>query len=146
MTQYDHPIRFPKRLLVSVGLAASVGLAGTLISGCGGSGDSYSGANGGSDSGSSSSTTGTTTAPTASKPSDASGTAPPNLPSASTGSTPVAVGPVAPLFTLPQVGGGKLSLASLKGKVVLLDFWATWCVPCMAELPDFEQLYTKYKG
>jgi peroxiredoxin len=41
-------------------------------------------------------------------------------------------------------GGGKLDWAKYKGKVVLLDFWATWCGPCMAELPNVKKAYQKY--
>jgi thiol-disulfide isomerase/thioredoxin len=55
-----------------------------------------------------------------------------------------AMSKTAPGFTLPLIDGGKVSLASLKGKVVLLDFWATWCVPCRAEFPQIESLYKKY--
>jgi thiol-disulfide isomerase/thioredoxin len=40
---------------------------------------------------------------------------------------------IAPDFTLTDLQGGKLNLADYKGKVILLDFWATWCVPCQTE-------------
>ena len=50
----------------------------------------------------------------------------------------------APDFTLPLVDGGQLHLSSYRGKVVLLDFWATWCVPCRAETPHFVELQQKY--
>ncbi len=46
----------------------------------------------------------------------------------------VAVGDPAPDFTLPMYGGGETTLSALRGKVVLLNFWATWCPPCMQEL------------
>lgn len=52
--------------------------------------------------------------------------------------------PLAPDFTLPQLNGQPLSLSSYRGKVVLLDFWATWCVPCRAETPRFVELQQKY--
>jgi len=52
--------------------------------------------------------------------------------------------PLAPDFTLPQLDGQPLSLSSYRGKVVLLDFWATWCVPCREETPHFVELQQKY--
>jgi len=50
----------------------------------------------------------------------------------------------APDFTLPRIDGGQLQLSSYRGKVVLLDFWATWCVPCREETPHFVELQQKY--
>jgi protein SCO1/2 len=51
------------------------------------------------------------------------------------------VGAPAPDFILPLLHGGSLRLHSLRGKVVLLNFWATWCIPCRTELPRLEQAY-----
>jgi len=54
--------------------------------------------------------------------------------------------PPAPAFDLTDINGAKLSLADYKGKVVLLDFWATWCGPCRVEIPSFVQMQQKYAG
>ncbi len=51
----------------------------------------------------------------------------------------------APDFTLPRLGGGDFTLSSLKGKVIILDFWATRCPPCRKEIPGFIELYKNYK-
>jgi cytochrome c biogenesis protein CcmG, thiol:disulfide interchange protein DsbE len=52
----------------------------------------------------------------------------------------------APDFNLPLIDGGQLRLSSYRGKVILLDFWATWCVPCREETPHFVDLQQKYGG
>jgi len=59
--------------------------------------------------------------------------------------TPVGERLPAPDFTLSTPSGASLSLTELRGKVVLLNFWATWCVPCRKEMPAIEALYQRYK-
>jgi cytochrome c biogenesis protein CcmG, thiol:disulfide interchange protein DsbE len=51
----------------------------------------------------------------------------------------------APDFVLKNLGGGEAGLADYKGKLVLLNFWATWCIPCREEMPGMETLWQKYK-
>lgn len=53
--------------------------------------------------------------------------------------------PVSQDFILSTPEGNKISLAGLRGKVVLLNFWATWCVPCRTEMPSIERLHKKLK-
>lgn len=56
------------------------------------------------------------------------------------------VGDTAPSFDLPSKDGGTLSLASLKGHAVYVDFWASWCGPCKQSFPWMNQLQTKFGG
>lgn len=53
-------------------------------------------------------------------------------------------GMLAPDFSLPQLNGQPLQLSRFRGKVVFLDFWATWCEPCREEIPLFADLQNRY--
>jgi thiol-disulfide isomerase/thioredoxin len=55
------------------------------------------------------------------------------------------VGKPLPVFSLKDPAGREVSLESFQGKPLLLDFWATWCVPCRESLPTLRKLYTEYK-
>ncbi len=52
----------------------------------------------------------------------------------------------APLFTLKDLSGRRVSLVDFRGKVVLLNFWATWCPPCISEIPKLNELREAYAG
>lgn len=54
------------------------------------------------------------------------------------------VGKKAPDFILTDIHGKNLSLSSLKGRIVIINFWATWCPPCRAEMPSLNRLYKEY--
>lgn len=56
-----------------------------------------------------------------------------------------AAGTAAPDFALPARDGGTVRLADLKGQVVMLNFWATWCEPCRLEMPLLAKLQVKYE-
>ncbi len=60
----------------------------------------------------------------------------------------VKVGQVFPDFNLPKLSdpGSSVKLSSLKGKVVIIDFWASWCEPCKVELPILNKMYKKFQG
>ena len=54
--------------------------------------------------------------------------------------------PAAPGFTLQNLTAADISLSDYRGRVVLLNFWATWCMPCRQEMPGMENLWKKYQG
>jgi peroxiredoxin len=60
-------------------------------------------------------------------------------------SCPAAQGQAKLDFTVKDMDGRSVKLADYKGKVILLNFWATWCGPCKLEIPEFVQLYSEYK-
>lgn len=60
-------------------------------------------------------------------------------------SSPVAAGMMATNFRLKNLQGQPVTLSSLRGKVVFLNVWATWCGPCREEMPSMEQLYEEFK-
>jgi len=68
---------------------------------------------------------------------------PSDIPSAEGNTTPLN-GKTAPAFTLQDLNGNKVSLASYKGRPLVVDFWATWCGPCKVEIPWFEKLHDQY--
>ncbi len=48
-------------------------------------------------------------------------------------------------FTLKDLNGKKYTLSELRGKIVMVNFWATWCPPCRAEMPDLDKIYTRFQ-
>ena len=69
-----------------------------------------------------------------------------NTKAAATQQKPADVPERMPEFDLKDTAGREVSSAQFMGKVVLLDFWATWCAPCKREMPGYENLYRRYKS
>jgi len=65
---------------------------------------------------------------------------------AGTASSAIAPATAAPDFTLHAMGGKDLHLKEQRGRVVMVNFWATWCAPCRQEMPHLNRLYEKYRG
>lgn len=53
---------------------------------------------------------------------------------------------ISPAFELPTLHGGKIRLSDYRGKVVFINFWATWCATCEVEMPSMQKLYDRFKG
>ena len=58
---------------------------------------------------------------------------------------PLSIGDEAPDFTLPLAEGGEITLSELRGQIVVLNFWATYCGPCVGELPELQELAKNYE-
>ncbi len=59
---------------------------------------------------------------------------------------PLQLGLPAPDFTFPDLNGKVVSLSDYRGKVVFVNIWATWCLPCRDEMPSMQKLYNRFKG
>jgi len=57
-----------------------------------------------------------------------------------------ALGQAAPPLALPDPEGRRLDLASLRGRVVLVNFWASWCAPCLEEIPELAEAWREHRG
>ncbi len=55
-------------------------------------------------------------------------------------------GRVAPSFTVPALAGGFSGLQAYRGRIVVMNLWASWCPPCRAEMPDLQRLYRQYRS
>ena len=69
-----------------------------------------------------------------------------SLMAAASGASAIEAGQPAPAFSLPKQGGGALALSDLKGQVVYLDFWASWCGPCRQSFPWMNEMQARYGG
>ena len=69
-----------------------------------------------------------------------------NLPIGFSQSQGLEIGDMAPDVKLPDPKGEILALSALRGRLVLIDFWASWCSPCVKEQTELAKLYKKYKG
>ena len=65
---------------------------------------------------------------------------------AGTASSAIAPATAAPDFTLRAMDGPNMRLQEQRGRVVMINFWATWCAPCRQEMPHLNRLYEKYRG
>jgi peroxiredoxin len=65
---------------------------------------------------------------------------------ADSGDSAPRVGQPVPDFTLPALQGRSVQLSALRGKVVFINVWATWCPPCIEEMPSIQQLYDRFQG
>ena len=65
--------------------------------------------------------------------------------SQSTADSRLQIGTKAPEIKLPNPNGDTVALSSLRGKIVLIDFWASWCAPCLQEQPELKTIYQKYQ-
>ncbi len=59
---------------------------------------------------------------------------------------PFALGETAPPLSLPDLGGRRLDLETLRGRAVLVNFWATWCPPCLQEIPELAEAWRTHRG
>ena len=69
-----------------------------------------------------------------------------NRPAQATVATGVQVGLQAPDFELTDLDGGQVRLSDLRGRPVILNFWATWCPPCRAEMPEIQAFHERHPG
>lgn len=61
------------------------------------------------------------------------------------GAEGIEVGDRAPTYSAPSLSGGEVSLADYRGRVVMINIWATWCGPCRVEMPSIQEIYDRYR-